>query len=176
MAMRYPIAHNAPAIPVYLFTFHAYRSWAADNPNGYVQRSRPGIQPPSKGLAEHRSAIANDPPTRFNDAQKALLLEGVQDICGRRNWRLHGASATPSHMHVLVSWTTPKSPRDLTTPMKRLLGMMLSQNKGDKGNRWFSRGCDETQVRNREHLAHLINEYVPKHINQDGVVWIEPRA
>lgn len=163
-------------MPVYLFTFHAYRSWREDNPNGYVQRGRPGIQPPSKRLADYRAAIANDPPTVFDDAQKALLLEGMQDMCTRRNWRLHGASATPSHVHALVSWATPQSPRDLTTPMKRLLGMMLSQHKGDKGNRWFSRGCDEKQVCNQEHFAHLLNEYLPKHVKQNGIVWIEPRA
>lgn len=58
MVIRRRFAHNTSAMPVYLFTFHAYRSWREDNPNGYVQRGRAGIQPPNKALADYRAGIA----------------------------------------------------------------------------------------------------------------------
>jgi REP element-mobilizing transposase RayT len=175
MAMRCFFAHNSPFMPVCLFTFHAYRSWRVDNPKGYVQRGQAGVQPPSKRLANYRDGIAKHTPTRFDESQKVILLDGVRDICARRDWHVHAATATPSHVHVLVSWRTQHSPSHLATPIKRLLGMMLSQHKGEKGNRWFSRGFDQTQVRDQAHFEHLMNVYLPDHVKQNGLVWIERR-
>jgi hypothetical protein len=44
-------------MPVFHFTFHAYRSWNTDHPKGWVQHGDPGIKKPSKDFA-------NAPPER----------------------------------------------------------------------------------------------------------------
>jgi hypothetical protein len=64
---------------VYLFTFHSYRSWREDNPRGYVQRGRSGVQSPNEKLAKHREQIATHSPVLFNDDQKRLLIESARD-------------------------------------------------------------------------------------------------
>jgi REP element-mobilizing transposase RayT len=139
-----------------------------------VERGKSGVQPPNEGLARHRAMIAKHPPVLFDEHQKALLIESAQDICEKNNWRLHAASVTPTHVHLLISWKQLDIPvREISTLLKRKLGNRLSIQKGSKGNRWFSRGVDETEVAHREHFDHLCEEYLPKHVQQNGVFWRE---
>src|SRR5882672_4433285 len=106
-------------MPVFHFTMHAYRSWAEDNPKGYVQRGQPGIQPPNERLARHRAKIAKASPVLFDDPQKKLLIDCSQSICGDFNWRLHAAAATPTHLHLLISWKDARPHGEIMTLLKR---------------------------------------------------------
>jgi REP element-mobilizing transposase RayT len=138
-----------------------------------VQRGKTGVQRPNPRLAKHRAAIAAQPPVRFDDDQQCVLLEGARELCAEHEWRLHAASATPTHLHVLVSWTDQTiAVRDITTTLKRQLGRRLSKHKGTEGNRWFSRGEDEKPVTDREHFDYLCTEYLPAHIHQNGRFWL----
>lgn len=160
---------------VHLLTFHAYRSWSEDNPRGYVQKNIEGVQPPSVGLARHRVKLAKDKPVRFSDAQKRVLIEGGQEICDRRDWILYAASATSSHVHLLVGWKQQQSLDKAIHTLKRLLGLALSRNEGSSGNRWFSRGSDRKRVIDRRHFDHLIEVYLPKHEQEQGLIWINEK-
>lgn len=154
-------------------TFHAYRSWSEDNPKGYVQRGKAGVQPPNSRLAKHRAAIALQPSVRFGTAQKRVLIASTRRICEDIGARVHGVSVTPTHVHVLVSWRDARGPRALSTPLKQKLGRDLSHHKGTKGNRWFSRGCDEELVTDHKHFDYLLAQYLPKHLSENGIVWRE---
>ncbi len=61
------------AMPAYLFTFHAYRSWNADNPRGFVQRGK-GIQPPNDKLARAYNAVAVAAPMIFRREHQRILI------------------------------------------------------------------------------------------------------
>jgi len=155
-------------MPVFLFTFHAYRSWREDDPRGFVQRCAPGIQPPREGLARHRAGTATHEPVTFNADQQDLLLAAAREICNRRNWRCHAVAATPTHVHVLLSWRGFLPVQQTVATIKRLLGLALSRHAGSAGHRWFSRGSDTKRVRDRKHLDCLIEQYLPKHVREGG--------
>ena len=160
-------------MPVGLFTNHAYRSWSEGNPRGYVQRGKPGVQPPNVRLAQHRAAIATAPPVRFDRQQMDLLINSAREVCQELGWRLHAAACTPTHVHLVVSWKDSTPQRQVMTLLKRKLGHRLSKHKGTNGNRWFSRGGDEKPVTDRRHFDHLLRKYLPGHMNQHGVFWRE---
>jgi REP element-mobilizing transposase RayT len=161
-------------MPVALITIHAYRSWTEDNPRGYVQRGTPGVQRPNERLATHRAMIAKHPRVLFEAGQRALLIKAAAEVCASLTWRLHAAAVTPTHIHLLVSWKQRDTlVREISTLLKRKLGNRLSRRKGSRGNRWFSRGVDETPVRDRRHFDHLCGQYLPQHVEQNGVFWRE---
>ncbi|MHC4177581.1 MAG: hypothetical protein ACYSWU_08745, partial [Planctomycetota bacterium] len=93
-------------MPVYLFTYHAYRSWMPDRPKGFVQEGR-GIQPPDARLAKSYAEAATHPPFQFAPDVQRFLIATSLNVCQRRNWRLHAGAAKPTHLHLLVSWRGP---------------------------------------------------------------------
>lgn len=159
-------------MPVYLFTLHAYRTWRADNPRGYIQHGQYGVQPPRPKLATHRESIAKHPAVVFNKKQRSLMLRSSVDVAGRRGWALHAAAVTTTHIHLLVSWNDHAEEKLVCTTFKRLLGLALSKQKGSTGNRWFSHGRDAKRVTDRKHFDHLVKVYLPRHVSQGGDVWL----
>ena len=157
---------------VFLLSFHAYRSWDEDTPRGYVQRGMEGVQPPSAALARWRAGRAKHPAVRFDASQRELLIESTREIAARRSWTIYAMCATPTHMHLILGWRDRQELDRAIHTLKRLLGLALSRHAGTTGNRWFSRGCDRKRVRDREHFDHLVTTYIPKHVNESGVVWI----
>ncbi len=160
-------------MPVYLISLHAYRSWDEDNPRGYVQRGREGVQPPSAALARWRASRAKHPAVRLDAIQRQLLIDAAQEIAARRTWTLYAMCATPTHIHMIVGWRERQDLDKAIHTLKRLFGLALSRHVGTTGNRWFSRGCDRKRVRDREHFDHLVKTYLPKHVNESGIVWIK---
>jgi hypothetical protein len=89
-------------VPVYLFSYHAYRSWMPDNPRGYTKRGM-GYQPSDEDIAEQYRINAKSDGILFDETlQRALLEEGLT-ACEFQGLRLHGAATEPSHAHYLVS-------------------------------------------------------------------------
>lgn len=156
-------------MPVYLFTFHAYRSWNADNPRGFVQRDK-GILPPNQALARAYDKAAGAPPTLFGEAaQRALLWIGY-DVCLRHSWRLHYAATEPTHVHYLVSWRDELAWQEISRRLKNVASLVLGQKRDAPGRRWFSRGASRKRISDRQHLDHLVSAYLPKH---GGLSWQE---
>ena len=161
-------------MPVHLITFHTYRAWRVDDPRGYYQRGRPGVQAPAAGLAWHRDANAKQPAVTLNAAQQNCVIAAIQDACERRGWTIYGISATPNHVHSLVGWRDGASVHDVADTLKRLAGLALTRAAGSSGHRWFGRGHDQKRVVDRKHFDYLREGYLPKHRKENGTVWIGP--
>jgi REP element-mobilizing transposase RayT len=165
-------------MPVYLFTVHAFRSWNAGHPRGYVQQGK-GILPPNPRLARHRERIARHERTHFGPELHAILIDGCRDVCSRRNWRLHQVIVVSSHIHALVSWRDGcVNWQHVRDTIKRLLGWMLAKHTSRAGRRWFSRKGSRKRVRDRGHFAHLTRSYLPAHARgfRGGSGWCEQRG
>lgn len=167
-------------MPTYLITLHADRSWTEDNPRGYVQRGKPGIQPPQRKLANYRASIANHPPVKFSREQIPLAIEIAHEVCETLGALPIAASCTATHLHIVVDTSnstarkggaptnepqvnSPLDPKKLAARIKSIVGLRLSQQLGTTGNRWFSRGEDVGVVADQKHLEYLIATYLPRH-------------
>jgi len=154
---------------VYLFTYHAYRSWKADNPRGFVQPGK-RIQPPNPALARAYDDDSKQPPVLFDEPHQRVLLWIAYDVCRRRNWRLHGVAAEPTHVHFLVSWRDGLEWNEVSKRLKNLGSTMLGRKLGPPGRRWFSRGGSRKRVQDQSHFEYLTTCYLPKH---GGLCWRE---
>ncbi|MCE9591085.1 MAG: hypothetical protein K8S99_11230 [Planctomycetes bacterium] len=178
-------------MPVYFITCHAYRSWSEGNSKGYVQRDE-GLRPTNEPLAKWREGRAGQPATRFDDRQKELLLDVVEELAAEGAWALHGAGCTSTHLHTLVSFKEPacacgdvehclagcaarEHAESVATRIKRIGGLRLAKAVGVNGRKWFGRGWDVSPVRGRGHFDHLMGEYLPKHRAEGGVVRVYGR-
>ena len=156
-------------MPVYLFTYHAYRTWNADDPRGFVPWHEEQ-KPPDAELARSYDRQAKQPPVTFDAAKQEALLWIVHDCCDRRQWRLHYAATDPTHVHVLVSWKEETLWKDVSTRIKNLASRALGQIAKEKGRRWFVRRSSRKQVKEEQHLDYLMTTYLPKH---RGKCWRE---
>jgi hypothetical protein len=157
-------------MPVYLLTFHAYRSWRPDHPRGYVRRDE-DVLPPDPEMAARYERHARCLPVRFEPDLQDIPVEGARDICERRDWRPHLVATDVRHVHLLVNWRDDAlSWKDVYDTFKRLLGMMLAKQTGRRGRRWFVRKGSRNEVRDREHFEYLMTEYLPGH---RGLAWSE---
>lgn len=161
-------------MPVYFITIHAYRSWNADHPRGFIQRGQTGIKKQNRAIAAHRDQVASQEPVRFSSQDQQVIISAGIDIASRRGWRLHGIAATPTHYHLLVSMPDDSEAPIVMATFKRLIGLALSRFSGEIGRRWHSRGGEPPgRVRDREHFEHLMNRYLCKHADEGGLVWTE---
>jgi len=155
-------------MPAYLFTFHAYRSWNADNPRGFVQRGK-GIQPPNHNLARAYDAVAGAAPMIFRREHQRILIWIGFDVCARRGWRLHFTATEPTHVHYLVSWRGSEPWDQVSARIKNIASLMLGR-KLQPQTRWFAKSGSRKRVRDRRHFLYLMNEYLPRH---SGLKWRE---
>lgn len=153
---------------VYLFTFHAYRSWNADRPRGYVRKGE-GILPPDPQRAKQYNQSARHPPVRFDNFAQQVLAAATRDICAKHGWRLHQVALMATHLHALISWEAFVEWAAVSRTLKRGLGSALSKAY-DKPGPWFSRGGSRKRVTDREHFDYLMKTYLPGH---RGVIWRE---
>lgn len=155
-------------VAVYLFTFHAYRSWLPDRPQGYVRRGK-GVQAPDKKMAELYKRDAKHPAMRFDAQMQDSLVTTTRSICTKNGWRLHQVRATTTHVHALVSWPEFVEWKSISNTLKRHLGAQLSKSLDGRGP-WFSRSSSRKHVCDQRHLEYLMEEYLPKH---GGDCWCE---
>jgi REP element-mobilizing transposase RayT len=156
-------------MPVYLFTYHAYRSWMPDRPEGFVREGQ-GIQTPDPRLAKSYAEAAGHPPFRFAPDTQQLLIATAIEVCQRRKWRLHAVATEPTHLHLLLSWRGQARWQDVRGRIRNILSLELSKRQGIKGRPWFSQGASRKRVRNREHFDYLVRRYLPTH---SGIKWFE---
>jgi REP element-mobilizing transposase RayT len=156
-------------MPAYLFTLHSYRSWNADHPRGFVQAGC-GIQPPNTALARYYDRQATHEPVLFGDQHQQTILWIVWDACQNRTWRLHAVAFEPSHVHILVSWSSAHTWQTVRRKLKNLIGWSLSKAFHQSGQRWLVRGGSRKRIRDRRHFDHLVSTYLPRH---GGMFWKE---
>lgn len=159
-------------MPVYLFTFHAYRSWMPDRSRGYVRREE-GILPPDEEMTEkYRQRATNDPTTLTREIQRALLEEmrtASQFQCSR----FHAGSTEASHIHVLASWRDARTTFAVRSGVKKSLSIRLTKLCTPDHQQFLSGGASQKRVRDNAHLTHLLDVYLPKH---RGVAWYGDRG
>lgn len=153
---------------VYLFTFHAYRSWNADRPQGYVRKGE-GVLPTDLKRAQQYDRLAKHPPVLFDDGMQNVLADTTRSVCNKHGWRLHQVVANPTHLHALISWDGFIEWAEVSRTLKRQLGSGLSKAL-DRPGPWFSRGGSRKRVSDREHFDHLMSRYLPRH---KGASWRE---
>jgi hypothetical protein len=158
---------------VYLFTFHAYRSWNADRPQGYVRKDHAGILPTDLEMAKRYDRNAAEPPVIFEELHRRVIVWIVWDACVKRGWRLHYVVANPSHVHAMVSWTEFVDWKKVSDKLKNLASLYLGRKCGTPGRRWFVHEQSRKRVRDRKHFDYLVNVYLPKHV---GLHWKEGDA
>lgn len=154
---------------VYHFTYHAYRSWNADRPQGFVLRGK-DIQPPNPALARKYDARASQPMMVFSERHQRTLLWIARDACEHRKWRLHCIATDPTHVHLLVSWQEFQPWEQVRAKLKNLMSWALSKEFQEKGRKWFVRCGSRKRVENQRHFDHLMNVYLPSH---RGLSWKE---
>jgi hypothetical protein len=64
-------------MPVYHFTFHAYRNWRPDHPRGYVRKKK-GVLPPDPEQARKYDERAKGEPVIFDEAIQRILIRGAK--------------------------------------------------------------------------------------------------
>ena len=156
-------------MPVYHFTFHAYRSWSPSHPRGYTKRGE-GYLPPDDKMAQHYDDCARFPRVWFSDAIQEVLVLGCIDVCRRRGWRLHAVGTDLTHLHFVVSWREFVAWQYVRQKMKNVLSLLLGRLTGTTGRPWFVRDGSRKRVKNRAHLDYLMDTYLPDH---RGLYWRE---
>ena len=164
-----PQGSCAHSMPVYLFTYHAYRTWNADNSRGFV-KWKEGVQEPDVELARAYDKHAKDPRVLFDESKQSALLWIIHDCCCRRQWRLHFVASESSHIHLLMSWRDRSQWKDVSTRVKDLASRALGQISGEQGRKWFVRRSSRKRVKNRKHFDYLVTNYLPSH---RGLKWKE---
>ena len=153
---------------VYLFTFHAYRSWMPDRQRGYVRRGE-GLLPPDHDMAEHYHRDARHRAVGFTPDVQAVLVASTQALCTQKQWRLNQVMAKPTHVHTLLSWRGFLHWKSVRRTLKYRYTSELNGAFG-AGSPWFSGSGSRKRVRDRAHYEFLMNEYLPAH---DGIYWRE---
>ena len=157
-------------VPVYFFTYHAYRSWMPDHKRGFVKEGE-GYLPPNPKLAKAYRDVAKFPPVEFDHDTEKLLIEVAQDVCGRRDWHFHGGATEPSHFHALVSWRGNHRWQDVRGKIRNILSLELSKRAGTTGRPWFVQKASRKRVRDRDHFDYLMKTYILK--KHRGWRWTE---
>ncbi|MGH7214809.1 MAG: hypothetical protein ACREIT_08595 [Tepidisphaeraceae bacterium] len=159
-------------MPVYFFTYHAYRSWMPDHKRGFVQKGK-RYQPPNPSLANAYNNAASFPPFEFDHHIQRFIIEVVHDVCQRRAWRHHGSGTEPTHLHSLVSWRDATRWQDVCGKIRNIISLQLSKRFNHKGRRWLVEDSSRRRVKDQEHFDYLVEKYIPKH---GGWRWIEERG
>ncbi|MEM6505845.1 MAG: hypothetical protein AAF711_10300, partial [Planctomycetota bacterium] len=149
-------------MPVYFITVHTYRSWREDNPWGYIQRGKPGVQRPNARLAEYRQQSATGPRVELTEPQIVSVLKSLHEVCLNLEVTPYAASCTPTHWHLLVGWIetdelkvateAADQSRSIATRLKRVVGSKLSAEVGQTGLRWFSHGWHIERIDEQKHF------------------------
>jgi hypothetical protein len=153
---------------VYHFTLHAYRSWNADHPRGYVKRGERGVKARDEALAEARDRLAKFSAVRFGKKDAQMMVAEARDVVRRRGGKCYGIAVIETHVHVVAGWEEERDADDLQKRLKQGFGFLLAKLHGTVGRPYFSRGGLPERVRDAEHLRHLLYVYFPGH---RGVMW-----
>ena len=155
---------------VYLFTWHAYKSWLPDRAQGYVERGR-GVQPPDPGKADLYRRQSNEGGVVFDASVQQAVIDSLLNAAEHQSLTVYAIATDATHVHVLVGWTKQTTWQKVQAGLRQSLSRDL--NKGFRRRTWFAEGGSHKRVRDREHFDYLITRYLPSH---RGLQWFrQPR-
>src|SRR5262245_14241251 len=134
-------------MPVYLFTFHAHRSWMPDHRRGYTKRKK-GYLPPDPAMARMYENRANQDPSSFDPEVQRSLLARLREACTHLNCRFHGGATEEGHIHGLVSWKQVRGWLSIRTSIKTSLSRHLHEKHPGTE---LSRGASRKHVKDQRH-------------------------
>ncbi len=153
-------------MPVYLFTFHAYRSWMPDHPRGYVKLKRV-LDADHQAAARYEQRARQD-RVMFDATTLDLAVKAARESCACQGCRLHAMATDSTHVHILVSWRGDQSWHTIRQKLKEAMTRRFNQSVGRR--QWFSAKGSRRRVLDRSHFRHLVDVYLPKH---RGPMWRE---
>jgi hypothetical protein len=155
-------------VPVYHFTYHAYRSWRPDHPRGYTEKGK-GYQPPDPDKARGYDERAKQDEVVFDHRTQVQILLLTHQICEEEGWRLEAAGFDPTHAHLAISWRDFIPWEEVDRRLKNLLALKLNRLNNTPGKRWFVRRHGAPRrVRTHKHFDYLLETYFPDH---PGIFW-----
>jgi hypothetical protein len=165
-------------MPVYLFTFHGYRTWMPDHEGGYTRRHEGHLAPDEEMAQRYDERAACEDISTFDAEAQRLLIDEAMSAARHQSFHLHGAAGEDTHVHFLASWTDDRNWMKLRTGLKTSLSLKLnalneSRDMDTSGSLQFSRGAGRKKVVDRDHFSHLMRTYLPSH---SGVKWFEDRG
>jgi hypothetical protein len=149
-----------------------------DHKRGFTQRDE-GYQVSNPALASAYRDAAKFPPYEFDHETQRFLIEVAIDVCARRGWKLHGASAERTHLHDLVSWRDGTRWAAVRGKIKNIMSLELSKRSGEVGRRWFVEEASRKRVERDAHFDYLKETYLPDHSGwcyDDARGWRPPRG
>jgi REP element-mobilizing transposase RayT len=147
-------------MPVYVFTYHAYRSWMPDHKRGFVRRKE-GVLPADFALANVYRQQAVQEEIDFDAGLQKLLIDELQIACAKQSYELHFVATEPTHVHALVSWRTGRTWVQVRAGLRSLISRRLNREHGRRA--WLSDGASRKKVKDQAHFDRLAAEYLPKH-------------
>lgn len=150
-------------MPVYMFTFHAYRSWMPDHPKGYT-KSGIGVLPADLEMNEWYEERAHFSEITFDRSLQRVVVNAIKEVCVNKMYQLYYAVAVSTHAHAVVGWSEDTIIQTTVhDTLKRIIGLKLARHARVADRRWLSRGRDAKPVRTRKHFFHLVTNYLPDH-------------
>jgi hypothetical protein len=155
-----------------MFTFHGYRTWMPDHPEGYTRKGK-GFLSPDEAMNRHYEERARHDEVRFDDARQELIVAASREIATNINARIYYAVCVDTHCHVLLGWHDERDWTALHDRMKRIIALKLGRAEGVRGRRWLTQRRSSEQVQTPDHFAHLMTVYLPDH---RGRTYFDPHA
>ncbi len=154
-------------MPCYLFTYHGHGTWMPDHPRGYVRR-KVGILAPDPRMADCYRQNQRVPTADFDISVQRILIDETVRAFHFQGLRGHFIATDHTHLHVLVSWKTPKTWK----AVRQSIGTSLTRrlNKEFERRSWFAKQPSRKRVREQQHFEHLVRVYLPRH---RGLKWHE---
>ncbi len=156
---------SGPLRTLVLFTFHAYGTWMPDRPQGYYQ-NRSGLKPQDDEQARRYRSRQRESPAIFDDHCQQVMLTSLQQSGVMQLWTLIALAVDDAHLHLLAGWHDERSPEHVQQRIKWALTRDLNAQVSRRT--WFTKNGHDRRVRDRAHLDHLRDVYLPSH---RGVCW-----
>jgi REP element-mobilizing transposase RayT len=92
----------------YLITFRTFGTWLHGDDRSSINRSNrdvPGTVKldPNVPLREHMLEKMAQPPVILDSVQRRAVTNAIEQLCGQRNYSLHGLNVRTNHVHAVVA-------------------------------------------------------------------------
>src|SRR5689334_17946879 len=100
----------------YHITWTAYGSWLHGDSRGWIETGAPCILPPDEARLRQAHDRMVESPVEFDEAQRTLIEQVIEEHCRIRGWFLHARNARSNHVHLAV--TADRKPEEVMDQLK----------------------------------------------------------